>query len=294
MAIKHAKVLTTPEGSDPDKVRTSDWNAALVIEDGTITATHVAAANKDGTAGTASMRTLGTSAVQACAGNDSRLSDARTPTTHGHSQSDVTNLVSDLAGKAATGHNHDASYAALVHNHAALYAPLPAGVLSDVQLSVLQAPHTLAAQAAAQAVFPAAQDAFTVAANTTYRVTGRYLLATGTTTHTTSMVWALSGATVASFEYLVTLWSAAANAIATAGSFVHVSGVAAKVLNATSGAARTMIEFDGILVTTNGGTITPQIAFSANPTGTNQTLRGSYVALERLGADNVTKAGSWA
>lgn len=44
-----------------------------------VTAAKVATANKDGTAGTASMRTLGTGAAQACAGNDSRLSDSRAP-----------------------------------------------------------------------------------------------------------------------------------------------------------------------------------------------------------------------
>jgi hypothetical protein len=36
----------------------------------------------DAVAGTGSLRTLGTGAQQACAGNDSRLSDARTPTSH--------------------------------------------------------------------------------------------------------------------------------------------------------------------------------------------------------------------
>lgn len=73
-----------------------------------------------------------------------------------------------------------------------------------------------------------------------------------------------------------------------------ILGVASKVLNATSTAVRTVIEFDGILVTGSGGTITPQINFSANPTGTNQTLRGSYVSLELLGADTTTKVGGWA
>src|SRR4051812_37125371 len=48
--------------------------AALAITDA-----KVAAANKDGTAGIASMRTLGTGATQAAAGNDARLSDARSP-----------------------------------------------------------------------------------------------------------------------------------------------------------------------------------------------------------------------
>ena len=45
-----------------------------------VTDAEVATANKDGAAGTASMRTLGTGAAQAAAGNDARLSDTRTPT----------------------------------------------------------------------------------------------------------------------------------------------------------------------------------------------------------------------
>jgi hypothetical protein len=53
--------------------------AAGGVSVGTITDTNVAAANKDGVAGTASMRTLGTGAQQACGGADARLSDARLP-----------------------------------------------------------------------------------------------------------------------------------------------------------------------------------------------------------------------
>ncbi len=55
---------------------------SLQIVAGAVTATEVAAANKDGTTSTPSMRTLGTGSTQAAAGNDSRLSDARTPTAH--------------------------------------------------------------------------------------------------------------------------------------------------------------------------------------------------------------------
>lgn len=51
---------------------------ATTIAAGAVTDTKVAAANKDGAAATPSMRTLGTGAAQACAGNDSRLSDDRT------------------------------------------------------------------------------------------------------------------------------------------------------------------------------------------------------------------------
>jgi hypothetical protein len=56
---------------------TSPAVAALAITDA-----KVAAANKDGTAGVASMRTLGSGAQQAAAGNDTRFTDARTPTAH--------------------------------------------------------------------------------------------------------------------------------------------------------------------------------------------------------------------
>src|ERR1051325_2930096 len=62
---------------------TLHWTGSkLAIKDGGIGTTQVATANKDGTSGTPSMRTLGTGAQQAAAGNDSRLSDARTPVAH--------------------------------------------------------------------------------------------------------------------------------------------------------------------------------------------------------------------
>jgi hypothetical protein len=50
------------------------------IAQNTITDLNVATANKDGLASTASMRTLGTGAQQAAAGNDARFTDSRTPT----------------------------------------------------------------------------------------------------------------------------------------------------------------------------------------------------------------------
>jgi hypothetical protein len=50
------------------------------IAPGAVTDANVAAANKDGAANVFSMRTLGSGTLQATAGNDPRLSDARTPT----------------------------------------------------------------------------------------------------------------------------------------------------------------------------------------------------------------------
>jgi hypothetical protein len=77
------------------------------IEDLAVTDAKVATANKDGAAATVSMRTLGTGELQACAGNDSRLSDTRTPGDASVSQAKLktsTGTVNiNVAGGAAIG-----------------------------------------------------------------------------------------------------------------------------------------------------------------------------------------------
>lgn len=55
---------------------------AAELEDASITLGKLAVSAADPAAGTAGLRTLGTGATQAAAGTDSRLSDARSPTTH--------------------------------------------------------------------------------------------------------------------------------------------------------------------------------------------------------------------
>jgi hypothetical protein len=171
------------------------------------------------------------------------------------------------------------------------------GVLSDLQFSVLQADGAISAASGVQTwcgTDKTGQDVFTLVANKTYRFRAQLIYNTGATTHTTAFAFSFGG-TVTRLQYTSLLWSAAANAIATAQSTVQVTGIASKALNATSTAVYTNIKLEGIFVVgASGGACTPQINFSANPTGTNLLKAGSYFSFELLGADTVTLAGSWA
>lgn len=65
--------------TDGDKGDISVTSGVWTIDPLVVTDAKVAAANKDGAAATPSMRTLGTGATQAAAGNDARFSDSRPP-----------------------------------------------------------------------------------------------------------------------------------------------------------------------------------------------------------------------
>lgn len=83
----------------------------------------------DPAAGTAGLRTLGTGAQQAAAGNDSRLSDARTPTAHSHAASDVNSGTLAIA-RVPTG-TSSTTVALGNHTHAASVVPIAPVALTD-------------------------------------------------------------------------------------------------------------------------------------------------------------------
>lgn len=146
----------------------------------------------------------------------------------------------------------------------------------------------------AQSLFASANDTLTLAASTTYRFKGKFFVNTGTTTHTTAFGFG-GTATATSIRYQAKLWSGTSGTInTTAPSVVDHNALTAKVLNATSGAAFTLIEVEGIVRVNGGGTLIPQITFSAGPTGTCEVAVDSFIEFEMIGSNTVAAIGAWA
>lgn len=193
-----------------------------------------------------------------------------------------------------TGANPTYAQIPVIVNNALQFTPATSqtGIIPVMQMVAIQTAFTLANVATAQNCLTAINDTITVSATTSYLVEGFYKIITGAITHTTAMGFA-GMATITNFEYETMLWSAGANVISTTQSTTQVSGTASKVLNATSTALHTLIKFKGILRVNGGGTIIPQITFSANPTGVCTMAIGSYISFTPLGSNIFEAVGNW-
>ncbi len=168
------------------------------------------------------------------------------------------------------------------------------GIIPGMRLATTQVVTTLANNNSAQNVFAAANDVLTLVASTTYFFECLYYLDTGATTHTTATGFVASSA-FTSINYWAELWSTTAGTISTtAPSVLNVAASTATVLNATSTATRTTIRCSGIIRTNATSTVTPQITFSADPTGTCTVGVNSYFRIWPVGSNTVAAVGAWA
>lgn len=159
--------------------------------------------------------------------------------------------------------------------------------------AVVTSDFTLSAASGVQTAFPSTIDVWTLAASTAYEIEGLFIMTKGTTTNTTAIAFALGGgASVTSINLYVVGHNAVANTAATAQGTVWMTQVASTVVTATATTAGTQIYFKGTIYMNAGGTVTPQINFSANPTGTNLMKVGSYVKITRIGTNTFTSIGN--
>jgi hypothetical protein len=173
------------------------------------------------------------------------------------------------------------------------FAASQRGVALTEQFVINSSDTTLTNGTGAQSIFAAANDTLTVLGSTTYEFEAQYYLTTGATTHTTATLFG-GTATLTSIGYMAELWSVTDGTISTtAPSILRVAVGTSTVLNATSTATGTMIRLNGIVRVNAAGTFIPQIAFSADPTGTLLGKTNSYFRLRPLGTNTVTNIGPW-
>ena len=171
--------------------------------------------------------------------------------------------------------------------------PAGTGVTPTVQIICPSAAFTLLNQTATQPVFSTPQDTITLQASTTYMFEGHYLLTTGTTSHTTSMSFVLTTATITNCTWTTaTTMPSALNTTTSGNSTAIFNSVTGGVVNAGSTNPNTMITFKGIMRVNAGGTMVPNIAFSAQPGGTNNVLIGSYLKFYPIGSNTIDFVGT--
>jgi hypothetical protein len=171
--------------------------------------------------------------------------------------------------------------------------PAGTGVTPTIQIICPSAAFTLQNQTATQPVFNTPQDTISVQAATTYMFEGQYLLQTGATSHSTSMSFVLTTATITDMTW-VTL-ATSVNSVAG----VTLSQASTFFNSSTGGAFNTantnvfcIVKFEGVLRVNVGGTVVPNIAFSVAPGVTCSTLVGSYIKFYPIGANTIDSVGT--
>lgn len=155
---------------------------------------------------------------------------------------------------------------------------------------------TLSAALGVQTAFPAAVDVVTLEANTSYAIKGRYFMTTGTTTTKTTGIAFLAGGGLTlqtgGLALFVRGYNAVANTTVTATNATIITQLASVVVTPTATTAGVGIEFEGTIRINAGGTLTPQINFSANPGGTNLMKAGSFIEFIPIGNGTSTSTST--
>ena len=168
------------------------------------------------------------------------------------------------------------------------------GVVDASHIAFASSAVSLSGVTTYQSIFTSAADVVTLAARTSYIVEGHIVIQSGSTTHTTAvrlLDFTAGVAPIFRLHFLTT--GAAVGTVSRAQDTVYFE-TSGGILNSTSTAVRHFILLRGSIETTDSVTITPQVAFSANPGGTNQTQEGSWIKFTPVGTNTMTSVGPWA
>ena len=166
------------------------------------------------------------------------------------------------------------------------------GVVPSLQVILPASSFTLANSTATQAVFDVPNDTITLAAATSYIFEGLYLLQTGATSHFTSMSFVLTTATITNITWFVlgTAGNGAGSQATSQTTTFYNSSAGGQVIGASTN-SNTLIKFQGVLRVDVGGTMVPNIKFSAAP-GSASVLLGSYFKIYPVGSNTISSVGS--
>ena len=172
--------------------------------------------------------------------------------------------------------------------------PAGTGVTPTIQVICPSAALALTSGATLQNAF-SVLGAISVQASTTYMFDGFYLIkTTGATTHTISMSFALTTATITNCTWTTMSYPLASTPTSAVraqdGNFFAAVGGGA--VNATNATAFNVVKFEGIMRVNAAGSVTPQITFSAAPGGTNTMEVGSYLRFYPIGSNTINSVGT--
>lgn len=170
------------------------------------------------------------------------------------------------------------------------------GLIPCEQTSIITSDRTILAATGDQNIFDVPQDTITLAANTTYQIRGYLYLTMGTTTARHLALKFIDGLTVnpptIHFATIGTPSTGGAAVRTQDSAFYNTTG-GGNITNATFSTNSYNAFITGIIKTADSVTITPKIAFSANPGGTNVVKIGTYITFTPVGTNGVLSIGPW-
>ena len=145
----------------------------------------------------------------------------------------------------------------------------------------------------AQNLFSSANDAVTLQSATTYEFELELFLSQGTTSHSISLGFG-GTATLGSIAYEYHTYAFTVGSLGnSSGSNGWYATAASSAVSSSLTSSGVILSVRGIVRVTTGGTLIPQITFSAGPGGTCQVEPNSYFKLTPVGSDTVAAVGNW-